>query len=80
MDVNRSVIESVLACFVVASGCQLARFFYQSNQLNYLVFLILRLMIAALVITSAYYLKRGNDTGEVAQIVLAGMIGLWIEN
>lgn len=80
MEINRVVIESFLACFLVALFCQLARFFYQSNQISYLAFLFLRLVVCGSVITAVYYLKRRSDVGELAQLVLAGMLGLWIES
>lgn len=80
MEINRVVVESVLACFLVASFCQLMRFFYQSNQLSYLAFHFLRLVICSVVIGSVYYLKRRSDVGELGLLVLAGMLGLWIEN
>ncbi|OKH30179.1 hypothetical protein NIES2119_31405 [[Phormidium ambiguum] IAM M-71] len=80
MEINRVVVESFLACFLVALFCQLARFFYQSNQISYLAFLFLRLVVCGTVISAVYYLKRRNDIGELSQLVISGMVGLWIEN
>lgn len=80
MDINRSVIESVLACFVVALGCQLTRFFYKTSQLSYLAFLFIRLAICGIVVTSIYYLKRHLDVGELSSVVIGSLVGLWIEN
>lgn len=80
MEINRVVIESFLTCFLVALFCQLARFFYQSNQISYLAFLFLRLVVCGVVIGSIYYLKRKSEIGELGQLTLAGMLGLWIES
>ena len=80
MDVNRSVVESVLACFVVALGCQLTRFFYTTHQLSYLAFLFIRLAICGIVVSSVYYLKRQSDVGELSSVVVGSLIGIWIEN
>lgn len=77
MEINRVVVESFLTCFLVALFCQLARFFYQSNQLSYLAFLFLRLVVCGSVIGAVYYLKRRKDVGELSQLVIAGMLGLW---
>lgn len=80
MEINRVVVESLLTCFLVALLCQSARFFYQSNQISYLAFLFLRLVVCGSIVSAVYYLKRQNDVGELSQLVIAGMLGLWIES
>lgn len=80
MDINRSVVESILACFVVALGCQLTRFFYVTHQLSYLAFLFIRLAICGIVLGSVYYLKRQSDVGELSSVIIGSLVGLWIEN
>lgn len=80
MDTERIVIESTTACLLVGSFCQLIRFFYRSTQINYIVYLSLRLISCALIITAIYYLRRNRTTGELALLTFSSLIGLWIEN
>lgn len=80
MDVNRLVIESVTTCFLVGVFCQLARFLYRTSQINFLVYLLTKLLICTLVICAVYYLKKGKDIGELGLLIFGALLGLWTES
>ena len=80
MEANRIAIEALLAGFLVAVTGQIARFSYQSYQINYVAYLALRLAILAVAIAAICYLKKNSDFGETALLSSLVFVGIWIGN
>ena len=80
MDVNRIAIEALLAGFLVAVAAQVARFSYQSYQINYVVYLALKLAVLAVALAAVCYLKKNSDFGETALLSSLVFVAIWIGN
>lgn len=80
IDVNRIATESLFTFFLMSFCGQVCRFLYGSQQINYALYLAVKLFILALAVLAIYRIKKNSDFAEIVILSALTFGALWNAN